>query len=130
MTNPAKPTTGFFISQIGEKGTPERMRADEVYGLMVKPVCEELGIEIGRADLETAPGPVTQKMVRSLLEADIVIADLTGRNPNVNYELGIAHSFGRRVVVLVDSAKSLPFDTKDERAIEIGGDSGGKIGLS
>jgi hypothetical protein len=50
----------------------------------------------------------------------LVIADLTGRNPNVFYELGIAHAFARPLISIADSQSSLPFDTKDERIIELG----------
>jgi hypothetical protein len=58
----------------------------------------------------------------------VVIADLTGRNPNVYYELGVTHSFGIPVVILVDAAKSLSFDTSTERVIEIG--EGEQLGVA
>jgi hypothetical protein len=125
-----KPTSkkGFFISQIGVKNSPERSRADEVYEFIVIPVCVELGIDITRSDRESTPGPVGHQIIRSLTTADVVVADVTGRNPNVNYELGVAHSFARRLVMLIDSTKSLPFDTQGERVIEIG--DSGEIGVS
>ncbi len=50
------------------------------------------------------------------------MADLTGRNPNVYYELGVVHSFGVPVVILIDNTDSLSFDTQNERVIEIGDD--------
>jgi hypothetical protein len=59
-------------------------------------------------------------MLAGLLSARVVIADLTGRNPNVFYELGITHSFARPLISIADSSRSLPFDTKDERVIELG----------
>lgn len=73
-----------------------------------------------RADLDLTPGQITPQMVKELIESPVVIADLTGRNPNVYYELGIAHSFGRKTIVLCDSVDPLAFDTKDERAITLG----------
>lgn len=120
--------SGFFVSQIGAKNSPERTRADEVYKYIVKPACAKFGINITRSDLESKPGPVTHQIIKSLTTADVVIADVTGRNPNVNYELGVAHSFGQPLVILVDSSKSLPFDTQNERVIEIGDD--GEIGAA
>jgi hypothetical protein len=59
-------------------------------------------------------------MLRSLLEAKVVIADLTGKNPNVYYELAVAHSFSKPVVCMVDKVDAIAFDTKDERIISIG----------
>jgi hypothetical protein len=50
----------------------------------------------------------------------VVIADLTGSNPNVFYELGITHSFARPLISVADSSSCLPFDAKDERVIELG----------
>lgn len=61
--------------------------------------------------------------MRSLLDSKVVFADLTGRNPNVYYELGVAHSFRLPVVILVDNPASLSFDAQNERVIAIG-DSG------
>jgi hypothetical protein len=110
----------FVVMQIGDKGTPERERADEVYNYVVVPVLKELGLRPYRADLDPTPGQITPQMLRKLLDARVVIADLTGRNPNVFYELGVAHSFARPVIALADSAKLLPFDAHDERIIELG----------
>jgi hypothetical protein len=110
----------FVVMQIGDKGTPERKRADEIYSFVVMPVLEEFGIQSYRADLDPTPGQITPQMLRTLLDARVVIADLTGRNPNVFYELGVVHSFARPIIALADSSKALPFDTHDERVIELG----------
>ncbi len=110
----------FVVMQVGDKGTPERERADEIYNYVVTPVLKELGIRAYRADLDPTPGQITPQMLRRLLDAQVVLADLTGRNPNVFYELGVAHSFARPIIALADNAKSLPFDTQDERVIELG----------
>ncbi len=57
-----------------------------------------------------------------------MIADLSSRNPNVFYELGVAHSFQRPVVLLIDDATKMPFDVHHERVIELG--SEGRISLT
>lgn len=57
-----------------------------------------------------------------------MFADLTGRNPNVYYELGVSHSFRLPVIILVDHPDSLSFDTQNERVIPIG--DSGAIGVS
>jgi len=110
----------FVIQQIGAKDSSERKRADEIYYYIIVPAVEEAGLKPYRADLDLTPGAITPKMLAELLKARVVIADLTGRNLNVFYELGITHSFARPLISIADSSKSLPFDAKDERVIELG----------
>lgn len=110
----------FVIMQIGAKDSPERKRADEIYDFVVVPALSDAGLEPYRADLDFSPGAITPKMLTELLGARLVIADLTGRNPNVFYELGVTHSFARPLISIADSSSSLPFDAKDERVIELG----------
>lgn len=62
-----------------------------------------------------------QNILRDIIEpiynADIVIADLTGLNPNVMYELGVAHTFNKKTIVITkDDLSDLPFDLKQYRA--------------
>lgn len=110
----------FVIMQVGAKDSSERKRADEIYQFVIAPAVEGAGLEPYRADMDPSPGPITPKMLSELLSARVVIADLTGRNPNVFYELGITHSFARPLISIADSSSSLPFDAKDERVIELG----------
>jgi hypothetical protein len=110
----------FVIQQIGATDSPERRRADEIYDGIIVPAVEDMDLEPYRADLDFTPGAITPKMLTELLGARAVIADLTGRNPNVFYELGVTHSFVRPLVSIADTRKSLPFDAKDERVIELG----------
>lgn len=116
----------FFITQIGEKGSLIRKRADDVAEFIIGPALAEVasrGVDVGRlvrADHEVTPGSITVQIVRAIDTAQVVIADLTGRNANVYYELALAHSFGKRVVILVDDVANLAFDMKDARVIAIG----------
>ena len=109
-----------MITPLGVDGSPERKRADRIYKYIITPPLEENGLEPYRSDLDPTPGQITAQMIRVLVESPVVIADLTGSNPNVYYELGIAHSFDRPCVVLCDRAESLAFDTKNERIIALG----------
>ena len=110
----------FIIQQVGAKNSSERKRADEIYNFVIVPALQDAGLEPYRADLDMSPGAITTRMLSELLNARIVIADLTGRNPNVFYELGIIHSFARPLISIADSSRALPFDAKDERVIELG----------
>jgi chorismate mutase len=123
MTTSGGSYRAFFISQIGERGSSERKRSDEVFDHIVTPVAKEYKLSVIRGDRDPTPGQITTQIVRSLVESMVVFADLTGRNPNVYYELGVAHSFRLPVVILVDNPASLSFDAQNERVIAIG-DSG------
>ncbi len=77
--------------------------------------------ECTKADDIRRPGMVTEKVVQCLLNADLVIAVMAdprlnfGPNPNVMYELGVAHSFRKPALVVTDAGNTLPFDL---RAVE------------
>jgi hypothetical protein len=119
----------FFVTQVGSEGSPERARADEVSDFILAPVAAEFDLTVHRADRDPTPGQITSQVVRRLLDARLVVADLTGRNPNVYYELGVAHAFKRPVILLADSiARSVSFDVQNEKTITIGDD--GRIGVS
>lgn len=70
-----------------------------------------------RADEVRAPGSITAKVVRDIVNADVCIADLTGRNPNVMYEVAIAHAADKPVILLQQEGGGPPFDFTDERVI-------------
>lgn len=120
--------SAFVICQVGLEDSETRKRADEIFSYIIKPVTDEFGLRAMRSDRDPTPGHVTAQIVRALTSATVVVADLTGRNPNVYYELGVAHSFGIPVVILVDAAESLSFDTSQERVIEIG--QGERLGVA
>lgn len=73
--------------------------------------------DIKRADQFTEPGLITDQVINAVIDADLVIADLTGQNANAFYELAIRHMEGRPAIHMVTKGESLPFDIKDYRAI-------------
>src|SRR5262245_3685323 len=117
MTDARSPVTCFVISPIGEDGTPERNRADQVFRHLICKALVPEGYEILRGDQDTNPGLVTPSLIASLAGADLIIADLSDRNPNVYYELAIAHSMVKPVVHVHRAGERLPFDVKDLRTI-------------
>lgn len=117
-------TTCFVIGPIGDKqsdpGTPGRVAyetAMELYESVIVAACGELGIEALRADQISVTGDITDQIFRRLFEADIVIADLTGGNANVMYELGLRHSLDALTIQIADKDTALPFDVKAVRTI-------------
>jgi hypothetical protein len=81
----------FFIAPIGEEGSPIRRRSDPVHRHIVSPAAKAVGLKAVRADELAAPGRITNQIIDHLLHARTAVADLTGRNPNVFYELGVRH---------------------------------------
>ena len=78
----------FVISPIGNPGTDIRKNADQLYQHIIKPVCEKCGFAAQRVDEFNTSGSITQEILDALNEYDLVIADLTGNNPNVFFEIG------------------------------------------
>jgi len=90
-----------------------------VYSELIKPALENAGYEVERADEPLERQNVLRTIVRRIYEAELVVADLTGGNPSVFYELGIAHGLGRPTVLIAqapDGAPSdVPFDLRSYR---------------
>jgi hypothetical protein len=77
---------------------------------------EALGIECRRADVLFG-SDIVEEIWQEILEASLIIADLTGGNPNVFYELGLAHAIGKECILLSQSSKFIPFDLNRFRHI-------------
>jgi CheY-like chemotaxis protein len=107
------------MSPIGMDGTPERKRANQMLTHIFKPALEPLGYKIIRADEIPEPGSITIQVIEQILNSDLVVADLTGNNPNVFYELGIRHFARKPVIHVIDVAQKIPFDLADLRTIPV-----------
>lgn len=108
----------FVISPIGPPDSEIREHADDVFKFIIKPAMDECGIEAIRSDHLTEPGTISSQMFREIFHDDLCIAVLTGRNPNVYYELAVAQAAGRPVIILIQQGEMLPFDVSDLRAVE------------
>jgi hypothetical protein len=74
---------------------------------------EQHGVEAERGDHEVLTKPLMEKIRENILSADCVIADVSGSNPNVFYEVGLAHAFGKPVIFLTqDDPASAPVDIR------------------
>ena len=72
---------------------------------------------VRRADDITDPGRITDQIVTEVTAADVIVADITGLNPNVMWELGYAHALGKPVVILNQNIDASPFDLLDHRQV-------------
>lgn len=94
----------------------------EIYTTLIKPTVEnnEFGLVCRRADDIKSNRVIMQDIWKSVCEARLIIADLTGLNPNVMYELGVAHTLGKETVLIYrkDENIKFPFDLAHIRRIE------------
>lgn len=107
----------FFIAPIGEDDSDVRRRSDGVRDWVVRPAANVYGLETLRADDVGEPGQITSQAVQHCLKAKAAVADLTGGNPNVYYELSIRHGAQLPVVLIAEKGTELPFDISQSRAI-------------
>lgn len=107
----------FVVSPIGKEGSDVRKRSDDVFNYIIKPVLSSLEYDVDRADKIATPGLIGSQIIRRLVEYELVVADLTGNNPNVLYELAIRHTIGKPVVQMMSNGETLPFDVTNSRTI-------------
>jgi hypothetical protein len=96
---------------------PFREGLRPVYEDHIRPVAEGLGLTIGRADDLFTTHRIIDDIWASLSSSRIIIADCTGHNANVFYELGIAHTIGKPVILIAQSEADVPFDLRQFRYI-------------
>jgi hypothetical protein len=109
----------FIICPIGEVGSEERRHSDVIFGSLLEPILEEFKLKAFRANDIAEPGMITRQVIERLVRARLVIADLSFNNPNVFYELAIRHTLRKPVVQIIRKGDKLPFDTGQERTIQL-----------
>jgi len=107
----------FVISPIGKDDSEVRRTADLTLRHLIEPACTETGFEAIRADKISDPGIITSQVINHIIKDEMVIADLTGHNPNVFYELAIRHTVCKPVVQIIQKGEQLPFDIAHSRTI-------------
>ena len=71
---------------------------DDLYEKVYVPAIQSQGLSPLRADEIYDNQPIIRDITQSIHHAKVILADVTGRNPNVNYELGIAHALKKEVI--------------------------------
>jgi hypothetical protein len=114
----------FVIGPIGDRlapfGSDRRERYEEalqVYEHVILPACAANDLEVIRADGIARVGEITEQIFRHLAEDEVVIADVSGGNPNVMYELGLRHTTGL-LTIQIGEYGQLPFDVNTIRTIQ------------
>ena len=114
----------FVIGPIGDRiapfGSEERQRYEEaiqIWDYVVEPACQACDITPVRADRISQPGEITEQAFIRIRDDDLVIADVTGGNPNVMYELGLRHTTDK-LTIQIGERERLPFDITVIRTIQ------------
>ncbi len=81
--------------------------------------CSKNGYDCYRSDTPFIPGKVLQQIIKMMFDAQLIVAVLDGKNPNVFYEIGIAHSIGKTVILIANMSivNEIPFDLRSDRLL-------------
>jgi hypothetical protein len=109
----------FVIAPIGDPDSETRKRSDQVLKHVIRPAAKSCGYKAIRADEIDKPGLITSQVIQHVVTDELVVADLTERNPNVFYELAIRHAIRKPLVQIIRKGEPIPFDVAGTRTIYI-----------
>lgn len=94
---------------------------NDTYVLGIKAACNDLDVYCERIDEQIFTESILDRIYNQIAKADIIVADMTGRNANVFYETGFSHALQKKVILLTQNADDIPFDLKHYHHIVYGG---------
>lgn len=94
----------------------------DTYTFGIKGAADDAGAYAERVDEQIFTEGILERIFNQISKADVIVADMTGRNPNVFYEVGYAHALGKVVLLLTQNADDIPFDLKHRQHIVYGGE--------
>lgn len=106
----------FIITPIGDDTDPIRRHIEGIIDAAIIPALGDQ-YKIVVAHKISEPGSITKQVIDAVYNSKLVIANLTNRNPNVMYELGLRHATGKPVIMIAERGTSLPSDIIMERTI-------------
>lgn len=115
MDNTESKKSCFIVCPIGKEGSETRTKSDTVYKYLLTPVLEECGYNVHRSDTLSNANKIDLDILNSLKAADLVIADLSGLNANVFYEIGYRYALGLPLIHIATEGTDLPFDVQTVR---------------
>ncbi|ELA8132732.1 hypothetical protein [Vibrio parahaemolyticus] len=132
MTNKKKETAEadlqakicFVIMPISNQSGYESSHFSLVYEDIIKPAVEAAGMKAVRADETVNTNLIQLDILRKVIESDIAICDMSSKNPNVFYELGVRQAFDKPTVLMIDDVTPAPFDVSSLRYVEYKKDMG------
>lgn len=85
---------------------------DDAYEVAIRPACDAAGAYAERVDKQIFAGSIMDRVYNQIAKADLVVADMSERNPNVFYEVGYAHALGKTTILVTRSEADIPFDLR------------------
>lgn len=111
----------FVVMGYGQRRDPisgKKVDLDKIYFEIIKPIAEECGYRCYRGDEVHDSGIIDVSMYYGILDADMVIADITTLNPNAIYELGVRHGVRKRkTIIMMEQGNKFFFDLNHVRTI-------------
>jgi class 3 adenylate cyclase len=101
---------------------PGGTASDERFQRAIRPACDAASVECRSSVDLASQGQLLQEVYAQLQTVDAVVADVSGNNPNVLFELGYAHALQRPTLILAENFHNLPFDIKSFQVILYGDD--------
>jgi len=105
-----KPKTCFIMMPIADHPEYEPGHFNRVYQYLIKPACAKAGYQAIRADDSKASNMIMFDILKKIVECDMAICDLSSRNANVFYELGLRQAFNKKTILITDNLLPTPFD--------------------
>jgi hypothetical protein len=90
---------------------------NDVYKHFIHDCLLNAGYVVKRADEIKGQNNILGDIVGGIIKSDLIVADLTGANPNVYYELGISHALNKNVILITQAIEELPFDLRSYRVV-------------
>jgi hypothetical protein len=84
---------------------------------IIQRICTQAGFRCVRGDEDYTPSDILSHVVKLIVKARIIIGNISGRNPNVFYELGIAHALGKQTLLISQALDDVPFDVAGLRIL-------------
>lgn len=108
--NVINPKTCFVIMPIADHPDYEPGHFNRVYEYLIKPACIQAGYEPKRADDSKASHMIMFDILKKIMDCDMAICDLSSKNANVFYELGLRQAFNKKTILITDGRDKPPFD--------------------
>ena len=95
---------------------PFRSELEPIYQI-IRDAAERTGLRVMRADEMVAPGQITAQISDAIARSGLIVADITSQNPNVLFEIGMATSLGKNILIISQDRERIPFDIAHQRVI-------------